>query len=117
MAKKQLECDLLSAEEVKNTDQPEFAAHDWSRSGMCNPLFSMAPGDFSGVARTVECFNNQGHNNFRILTLYIEKGKIVKIDVSDPYANWEAGQKLDHWNNLSLINLNNNWKHGKALCK
>lgn len=118
MAKKQLvEQDLLSAEEVKNTPPSEFTPHDWSRSGMCNPLFSMAPSDFSGVARTVQCYHNQGHSEFRVLTLYIEKGKIVKVDISDSYKQWEAGQKLDHWNNLALIKLNNDWKEGKALCR
>lgn len=73
--------------------------------------------EFTGLARSVQCYFNQGHNNFRILTLHVVKGKVTRMDLSDPYANFEAITRLEHWNEISVINLNNNWEHGKTLSK
>lgn len=72
---------------------------------------------FTGVARSVECFNNQGHNNFRILTLHVEQGVVMRMDVSDPYANFECISRLEYHNETSIIHLNNNWLDRKTLSK
>lgn len=112
-----------SIKEVEKVDAPAQSLPskdvevitDWSRSGMQN--HTVPDPEFTGVARSVVCFHNQGHNNFRILTLYIEKGKVVKMDVSDPYAQWEAIQQLERWNSSSLFHLNLNWKDGGAWSK
>lgn len=73
--------------------------------------------DFTGIARTVEAFDNQGFRNFRILTLHLERGKVTKIDRSDPYASFEAIARMEIWNEISVLHLNNTWKNGKALEK
>lgn len=84
-------------------------------SPMCNH-FETNP-DFTGIARSVKCYLNNGHNNFQILTLHVEKGKVVKCDYSDPYANFEAIARLELWNELAMINLNLNWKEGETFKK
>jgi hypothetical protein len=76
-----------------------------------------APLGFTGVARSVEAYDNQGHNNFRIVTLYIENGIVTRIVRSDPYANFELIAKLEIQNELAIMNLNNNWKDGRTLSK
>jgi hypothetical protein len=45
---------------------------------------------FSGIARSVEAFDNQGFRNFRILTLHLQDDRVIKIERSDPYASFEA---------------------------
>lgn len=72
---------------------------------------------FNGIARTVEAYDNHGFRNFRILTLHIVKGVIRKIDYSDAYASFEAISRLEIWNEMSVWNLNNNWKAGATLIK
>lgn len=72
---------------------------------------------FSGIARTVECYNNQGFRNFRILTLTIAQGEVTAIERSDPYASFEAMAKMELANEFSILNLNNQWQNGKTLSK
>jgi hypothetical protein len=72
---------------------------------------------FTGVARSVECFENQGFKNFKILTLHIEEGEVKKIVRSDPFASFEAMIKMEMMNEISVLNLNNQWKDGLALLK
>lgn len=72
---------------------------------------------FSGIARSVEAFDNQGFRNFRILTLHIEEGRVVKIDHSDPYANFEAISRLELANELAILHLNDRWENGRTLSK
>lgn len=72
---------------------------------------------FTGVARTVEAYDNQGFRNFKILTLHILKGMVVKIDYSDPYANFETIARMELANEQSILHLNNNWKSGRTLEK
>jgi hypothetical protein len=73
--------------------------------------------DFTGVARSVQCFENQGHRNFKILTLHLEHGMVTLIEYSDPYASFEAMAKMELWNMHSIINLNNHWKDKEAIKK
>jgi hypothetical protein len=73
--------------------------------------------DFTGVTRSVECFNNQGFRNFRIITLYLERGRVVKQEFSDPYASFEAVARMEMTNERSILHLNDHWEAGKALCK
>ena len=82
-----------------------------------NPNSKTNQDGFSGIARTVECYNNNGFRNFRILTLQIDKGVVKKVTPSDPYASFEAIVKMELANELSVINLNNNWEDGKTLVK
>lgn len=72
---------------------------------------------FTGIARSVQCYMNNGHRNFRILLLHIEEDVVVKTEYSDPYAQWEAISRMDLWNANSLLSLNDSWKPGKALYK
>lgn len=72
---------------------------------------------FSGVARSVEAYDNQGFRNFRILTLTLENGGVVKIERSDPYASFEAIAKMELLNMDSVLHLNNTWAAGKTLSK
>lgn len=73
--------------------------------------------EFTGIARSVVCYKNQGYNNFRVHTLHLEKGKIVKMDVSDPWANFEAAAILENVSHISMIHLNNTFEDGKAFDK
>src|SRR4051812_41159189 len=72
---------------------------------------------FTGLARSVEAFDNQGFRNFRIVTLHLEEGVVRKVEYSDPYASFETISRMELWNELSILNLNNNWKAGKTLVK
>lgn len=72
---------------------------------------------FTGVARSVIGFDNQGFRNFKILTLHIENGVVVKTDHSDPYAAFEAMAKMELANDIAVISLNDHWENGKALNK
>lgn len=73
--------------------------------------------NFSGIARSVEAYDNQGFRNFRILTLHIEKGQVVKVEHSDPYANFEAISRLELANELAILHLNDRWENGRTLSK
>lgn len=72
---------------------------------------------FTGIARSVEAFDNQGFRNFRILTLHLKDGIVIKTDYSDPYANFEAISRLELWNEIGVIHLNNTWAPGKTMNK
>jgi hypothetical protein len=74
-----------------------------------------AVSDFTGVARSVVAYNNQGFKNYRIITLYLEQGRVVRQEHSDPYANFEAISRLELANEKSMLHLNNNWKSGDTL--
>ncbi len=83
-------------------------------------LVRMNPSDvtkFTGVARSVVCFNNNGFKNFKIITLYIENGVVQKTEQSDPYAHFELNAKLEVQNQLAVWNLNDKWENGKTLLK
>lgn len=70
--------------------------------------------NFTGMCRTVQCFDNNGWNNFRVVTLLIENGIVVKEFKSDPYQMFEAAEKLDLFNDYACLRLNASWKDGKA---
>lgn len=72
---------------------------------------------FTGTARSVECYFNQGHNNFKIVTLQIEDGIVISMTKSDPYASFEAIAKMTEWNENAVIHLNSHWQNGKTLSK
>lgn len=73
--------------------------------------------DFTGIARSVECFNNQGFRNFRIVTLTVVRGKVERQEYSDPYASFETISQMELANELSIIRLNSAWEAGKTLGK
>lgn len=75
---------------------------------------SKLPSAFTGIAKSVECFWNQGHKNFRIVTLTIVDGLITDTHLSDAYASFEAITKLEQQINSLIIHLNNRWVHGNA---
>ena len=75
---------------------------------------SKLPSEFTGIAKSVECFWNQGHKDFRIVTLKIVDGVIVDTHLSDAYASFEAIIKLEQQVNSLIIHLNNHWVHGAA---
>lgn len=72
---------------------------------------------FTGIARSVECYDNSGFRNFRILTLHIQDGLVINIERSDPYANFEAISRLEMANEIAVIHLNNTWQNGRTLSK
>lgn len=78
-----------------------------------NPNFPV-DGKFSGVARSVVCFNHNGWKNFRMVTLTVEDGKVVKAHYSDPFASFETIQKLELANDYTQLRLNACWADGKA---
>lgn len=69
---------------------------------------------FTGIARSVVCVNNQGFKNLKIVTLYIEDGKVVSKELSDPYVNFEAIARMDIMNTHQTMSLNQAWEDGKA---
>lgn len=69
------------------------------------------------IARTAMCFHNQGHNNFKIVTLKIEDGKVVDAIFSDAYAQFDAIDRLESAARIGLWNLNVNWHDGEYLKK
>ena len=73
--------------------------------------------DFTGIARSVECFNNQGFKNFRIITLHIHQGRVTRQEYSDPYASFEAISRMEITNEIAVHCLNNTWSPGKTLYK
>ncbi len=75
------------------------------------------PKGFTGVARSMQCFENQTWRNFKIVTLHIKDGIVENIDYSDPFCNWEAIAKLEVANTISALNLNGAWVHGKTMSK
>lgn len=70
---------------------------------------------FTGIARTVECYENQGFRNFRVVSLWLKDGVVVKVKKSDPYASFEAGSRLDLANDYSLLSLNTGWADGNVM--
>lgn len=95
----------------------------WKATQVPAPSASLAdifnkpePVSFTGIARSIVCFNTHNQwRNFKIATLHIKDGIVQKIDYSDPYTQWEAASRLDVANDISLIQLNNKWKDGAVL--
>jgi hypothetical protein len=75
------------------------------------------PQGFTGLARSVQAYDNQGFRNFRIVTLHIQNGKVIKQEYSDPYASFEAISRMEIQNEMSIHHLNNTWADGKSLTK
>ncbi len=73
--------------------------------------------EFTGLARTMRCYRNNGHPDFQVLTLHIVKGKVMTIEVSDAYKSFEASDRMDLWNDISALNLNSKWEEGKTFSK
>lgn len=69
---------------------------------------------FTGLAKSVQAFNNQGFPNFRIMTLNLVNGEVVDISYSDAYASFECISKLEVEMEMLTITLNNNWEAGKT---
>lgn len=72
---------------------------------------------FTGIARSVQCFDNQGFKNFRIVTLTIIHGRVEKEEFSDAYASFETISRMEMANEIAIHNLNNTWTQGKTLSK
>lgn len=96
---------------AKNKVKKEPALVDTLEHGV-GPYDSVVP--FTGVARSVECHKQQGHNNFRIATLTIENGLVVKKHLSDPYASFEAIARLEVQCHEATLGLNHGYTDGKA---
>lgn len=71
--------------------------------------------DFTGIARTLICENNNGFRNFRVVTFHILNGEIVRETKSDCYVSFEAMARLDAANERSAIKLNNRWEEGLGM--
>lgn len=83
------------------------------------PVLQVMPSSkFTGMARSVICYNTHGmFRNFKIVTLQIKDGVVVSEELSDPYASFEAIVKLELANVQSVNHLNQNWKEGETLSK
>lgn len=76
----------------------------------------LKPLPFTGVARSMVCVNHQNkYRDMKIVTLHIKDGIVEKIDYSDHYAAFEAGQWFNHAADLSILHLNNKWEDGKTM--
>jgi hypothetical protein len=73
------------------------------------------PVKFSGVARSVQCYDHEGYRNFRICRMTIKDGIVTRIEYSDPFASFELIAKLELEQELAIHNLNSNWLDGKTL--
>lgn len=73
--------------------------------------------DITCLARTIECFDNQGFREFRIVTLHIEHGMVVKVERTDSWANFETISRMELFTEVGMMNLNNHWKPGVFLSK
>lgn len=72
---------------------------------------------FTGVARSVECYEHEGWPNFKIVTLTIENGEVVGKTLSDAYANWETIARLEIVAQDATLSLKAGYAHGKAWSK
>lgn len=81
---------------------------------MARPKKPAPASDFTGMTRSIRCFDHNGWKNYRIVTLILEKGIVVREHLSDPYMNIEAVQKLDLFNDYAQIRLMMGWEHNKA---
>ncbi len=106
MVKKQSKLDE-DLKEIQHTEKGTFIPHGKNIDS-----------SFSGVAYSVICYDHMKQfRNFRIVTLTIEKGIIVQAETSDNYTNWETISRLEIITQSAVLNLNDNWKDGKALQK
>lgn len=70
---------------------------------------------FNGIARSIVChLHNGAYHNYRIATLTIENGLVVKQHLSDPYASFETTEKLEYSNEITQIRMMHNWADGHA---
>ena len=69
----------------------------------------------SCMARTVECYENNGFRNMRVVTLFIEDGVIVRTKRSDPWQAFELIAKLDVANHMDVLYLNGQWVDKKTI--
>lgn len=67
------------------------------------------------MARTVECFENQGFRNMRVVTLFIEDGVVVRVKRSDAWQAFELIAKLDVANHMDVLYLNGQWVDKKTM--
>lgn len=86
-----------------------------SKPSKAQPIAEESMTDFTGIARTLICEMNNGFSNYRILTLHILNGKIVRVVKSDCFASFEVGPKLDIANHSSMASLVNRWSPGLGM--
>lgn len=79
------------------------------------PLGNLAVVPVTCKAFSVQCEFNQGHNNFRILTLTIVDGVVTDIQKSDCYASFEFIDQLNVLTDKACNLLNMRWKDGSCL--
>jgi hypothetical protein len=103
--------------ESQNKD--EIPAHLCPNPGGELAIRQVGPGtDFTGIARSIQAYLTNGEfKNYKILTLHIQKGKVIKCEYSDPFASFEAKARLEMATDISLMHLADNWVEGKTLEK
>lgn len=79
------------------------------------PSNTMSVEEFTGIARSVVCYYNQGNNNYKISTLHIDKGIIKEIKLSDPYRSFELESQLETATKNSLFHIYGNWEDKKVM--
>lgn len=108
-----MQTDMISPEKLSGDEMKPLIAP-------VLPVSEVSMGtDFTGIARSMQCYLKQDSgydfNLFRILTLHIVKGKVERVEYSDPFANFEAGVRMELANELGLLHLNHRWENGKTL--
>lgn len=68
---------------------------------------------WTGTCRSMECSSQGSFNNFRIVTLRVEAGKVVEITKSEPYASFEAIARMEIDVQKAALSLNFNYEDGK----
>lgn len=73
---------------------------------------NIEPGDFSGTVHTLVYCPHQGFANYAIATLTIVEGLVEKVELSDPYAGFEAMAKMELMNEKLLDKMRGQYPVG-----
>jgi hypothetical protein len=75
-------------------------------------MASTDPKIFTGLVHTLVYRPHEGFADYAIATLTIENGVVKKVELSDPYAAFEARAKLDMKNAYHLEDLRQHYPAG-----
>lgn len=99
-------------------NKPKDAPTDGEAESSMEGAHLKEPIPFTGVARSLECHKHmERFPNFRIVTLEIVDGLVVKKSYSDPYARFDAEARLEIQMVEAGLNLSNHYQDGRAWLK
>ncbi len=73
---------------------------------------SIKPEEFSGELHTLVYRPHEGFADYAVATVMIEGGKVVSVELSDPYCAIEARDKMDYLNRNLLERLRRAYPSG-----